>query len=48
MPPINIEEEINAMDSGDEPDSEPISMDMLEDIHDISQSRPRVNRRESC
>ena len=33
------------MDSGDESDDEPMSMDILEDISDGSQSHPRINRR---
>ena len=41
------EEEIYAMDSGDESDDELVSTDMLEDICDNSQSRPRGNRREA-
>ena len=35
---------MDAMDSGDEP----ISRDMLEDIHEGSNSHPSVNRREAC
>ena len=35
------------MDSDNESDDEPISMDMSEDIRDGSQSHPNVNRRES-
>ena len=34
------------MSLGDESDSEPMSMDMLEDIRDGIQSRPRINLRE--
>ena len=35
------------MDSGDEPDDDPISTEVLEDIRDGSQSHPNVNRREA-
>ena len=35
------------MDSGDESDDEPMSMEMLEDIRDRSQSHPYVNSREA-
>ena len=38
---------MDAMDSGDESDDEPISTDMLENICDGSQSHPDVNKRES-
>ena len=38
---------MDAMDSGDESDHEPVSSEMLEDIRDGSQSHPNVNRRES-
>ena len=47
MPPLISEEEMDVMDSGDESDYEPMSMDMLDDIRDGSKSRPRVNRIES-
>ena len=47
MPPLLREEDIDAMDSGDESDHDIISMDMLEEICDGSQSHPNVNRRES-
>ena len=43
MPPLLIEEEINAMDSGDESDHDLISMDMLENICDGSQYHPSSN-----
>ena len=36
---------MDAMSSGNEFDAEPMSMDMLEDIHDCSQSHSSVNRR---
>ena len=35
------------MSSGDESDAELISTDMLEDIRDVSQSHPIINRREA-
>ena len=35
------------MDSNDGSDDEPMSKEMLEDIHDGSQSHPNVNRRET-
>ena len=35
------------MDSGDESDHELISMEMLEDICDGSQSHPNINRRDA-
>ena len=44
MTPLLSKEEMDAMDSGDESDDEPISTDMLEDICDESQSCPNVNR----
>ena len=47
MPPLIIEEEMDAMDSGDESEYEPMSTDMLEDIHDGSQSRSIFNRKEA-
>ena len=47
MPPLISEKEIYALDSGDDSDDEPMSTEMLEDIHDGSQSHPNVNRRES-
>ena len=46
MPPILSKEEMDAVDSGDESDDEPMSKEMLEDIRDGSQSCPNVNRRE--
>ena len=45
MSPLLIEEEIDAMDSGDESDHDLISMEMLENICDGCQSRPNVNKR---
>ena len=47
MPPLIREEEMDVMDSGDESDDEHMSKEMLEDIHDGSQSHPSVNRREA-
>ena len=44
MPPILSKEEMDVMDSGDKSDDEPMSMEMLEDIRDGSQSHPNVNR----
>ena len=45
MPPLISEEEMDAMDSVDESEDEPMSTEMLEDIHDGSQYYTRVNRR---
>ena len=45
MPPLLSEEEMYVMDSGNESDDDPISTEMLEDIFDVSQSHPNVNRR---
>ena len=44
MPPLLIEEDMDSMDSGNESDHDLISTEMLEDIHDVSQSRPNVNQ----
>ena len=38
---------MDAMDYGDESDHDTISTEMLEDIHDGSQSHPNINRREA-
>ena len=38
---------MDEMSSGDEYDAETMSTDMLEDICDISQSHPSINRREA-
>ena len=38
---------MSAINSGDESDHDLISMEMLEDIHDQSQTHPNVNKRES-
>ena len=42
MPPLLSEEEIDVMDSGDEPDDDPISTEVLEYIRDGSQAHPAV------
>ena len=47
MPPLLSKEEMNAMDYGYESDHDLIYTDMLEDIHDGSQSHPNVNKREA-
>ena len=47
IPPLISEEEIDVMDSGGESDDKPISMEMLEDIHDGSKSHPIINRIDS-
>ena len=41
------EQDMDAMNSGDESDHDIISTDMLEDIHDGSQTHPNVNIREA-
>ena len=41
------EEDMDAMDSGDESDDEPMSTDMLEYMHDGSQSHLIINRIEA-
>ena len=48
MPLLISEEEMGEIDSGDESEDEPISTDMLEDIHDVSKSHPILNRIEAC
>ena len=48
MPPLPNEEEMDAMDSGNESDHELISMEMLEDICDGSQSHLNINQGEAC
>ena len=45
MPPLLSKEVMDAMDSGNESDDDPISTEMLEDICDGSQSHTKVNRR---
>ena len=47
MPPLLSEEEMDAMDSGNESYHDHISTEMLEDIRDRSQSHPNVNRIEA-
>ena len=47
MPPLISIEEIDAMDSGDESDDEPMSTEMLEDIRGGSKSNLRINKREA-
>ena len=47
LAPLMSEEEIYAMSSGDESDAEPMSKDILEDIHDESKCHPSINRREA-
>ena len=44
IPPLISEEEMDEMSSVDESDDEPMSTEMLEDIHGCSQSHPSVNR----
>ena len=45
MPTLLSKEEMDAMDSGDESEDENISTGMSEDIGDVSQSHPSINRR---
>ena len=45
--PLNSEEEMDMMSSDDEFDAESMTTDMLEDIRDVSQSHPIINRREA-
>ena len=47
MKPLLSKEEMDAMDSGDQSDDEPISTEILEDIRDGSQSHLNVNSRKS-
>ena len=47
VPPLLSKKEMDVMDSGDEADDEPMSTEMLEDIHHGSQSHPNVNSREA-
>ena len=47
MPPLPSEEEIDAMDYGDESYHYIISTEILEKIRDGSQSHPKVNCREA-
>ena len=39
---------MDAMSSCDESDTEHMFTNMLEDIYDVSQSHPSINRRETC
>ena len=39
--------DMDTMNSGDESDHDLISMEMLENIRDVSQTHPNVNRREA-
>ena len=48
MSPLLSEEDIYAMDSGDESYHDLISTEMLEDIRDGVQSHPNVNQIEAC
>ena len=41
------EQDMDAINSGDESDHDLISTEMLEDIRDRSQTHPNVNRREA-
>ena len=43
MPPLLSEEEIDAMDSGNESDDDLISTEILENICDGSKSNPNTN-----
>ena len=43
-----IKEEIDAINYGDESDHDLISVEMLEDIRDGSQTHPNINRIEAC
>ena len=47
IPSLISKEKMDEMSSGDESDAEPMSMDMLEDICDISQSHRSINRIEA-
>ena len=47
IPPLGSEEEMDAIDSGDESDDEPMSMKMSEDIFDGIQYHPSINMREA-
>ena len=46
MPPLLSEEDMDAMDYGDESYYDIISTEMLEDISDGSQFHPNINQRE--
>ena len=47
MPPLISEEDMDAMDSGDESDHDIIYTEILEYIRDRSQSNPNINQREA-
>ena len=47
MPQLIGEEEIDAMDLGDESDDKPMSTEMLEDIRDDSKSKSSLNSTEA-
>ena len=47
MPTLLSKEEMDAVDSGDESDGDPMSTDMLEDIFDGIQSYANVDKREA-
>ena len=47
MPPIFSEEDMDAMDSGNESDHDLISTEMLEEIRDGSQTNPKIYRGEA-
>ena len=44
---IMSEQDMDAINSGDESDNDLISTEMLEDVRDRSQTHPNVNRREA-
>ena len=44
MPPLTSKEEMDAIDYGNESDHDLISMEILENIRDGSQSHPNVNQ----
>ena len=48
MPPLFSEEEMDAMDLGDDSEDGPLSKKMLEEICDGSKSHLSVKRREAC
>ena len=48
MPVILSKEDMDAMDSGDESTHDPTSTEMLEEIHDWSQTHPKNYQREPC
>ena len=45
IPTLLSEEEMDAMDSSDGSDDEPMSTELLEDIHDGIKYHPNVNRK---